>query len=79
VNEPWTHLMKYTQLEVEGREFSTLIEGDGTDPRAETRPGKPIHKLEEVARGRSACSTNIHYDKFGNSFVDFMCSYPLTK
>lgn len=79
VNEPWTRLTKYSQLEVEGRELLDLIEGGETDPNAGTRPGKPMHKLEEVSKGKCACSTNIHYDKFGNSFVDFMCSYPLTK
>ena len=79
VNEQWTRLTKYSQIEVEGQELSSLLEGENTDPGARTRQGKPIHKFEEVAKGRSACSTNIHYDKFGNSFVDFMCSYPLTK
>jgi hypothetical protein len=79
VNEEWSRLMEYSQLEVEGHELLSLIQGDNTDPHAGVTPGKPIHKLEEVARGRPACSTNIHYDKHGNSFVDFMSSYPLTK
>ena len=79
VNEAWTRLTKYNQIEVEGRELLSLLEGEYTDPSAKTRPGKPEHKLEEVARGRSACSTNLHYDKLGNTFVDFMFSYPLTK
>ena len=79
VNEPWTRLTKYSQLEVEGRGLLSLIEGEGTDPEARVRPGKPHHKFEDVAKGRCACSTNIHNDKFGNPFVDFMCSYPLTK
>ena len=79
VNEAWSRLTKYSQLEVEGKELLSLIEGDNTEPKAGFRSGKPIHQLEEVAKGRSACSTNIHYDKFGNSFIDFMSSYPLTK
>lgn len=79
INEAWTRLTKYSQVEVEGKEFLGLIRGDDTDPDAGMRPGKPIHRLEEVAKGRPACSTNIHYDKFGHSFVDFMSSYPLTK
>lgn len=79
VNEAWTRLMKYSQLEVEGQQLLSLIEGDRTDPLAGVRPGKPVHKLEEVAKGRPACSSNIHYDKHGNPFFDFMSSYPLTK
>jgi hypothetical protein len=79
VNEAWTRLTQYTQLEVEGKAFLSLLEGDATDPNAGRRPGKATHNLNEVARGRSACSTNIHYGKAGKSFVDFMASYPLTK
>ncbi len=79
VNEAWTKLTKYTQVEVEGRGLLELLEGERTDPSAKIRPGKPKHTLEEVSRGKSACSTNLHYDKLGNIFVDFMCSYPLTK
>jgi hypothetical protein len=79
VNEPWTRLTQYTQLEVEGKPLLSLLEGDDTDPDAGRRPGKPTHNLSEVAKGRSACSTNMHYGKLGKSFVDFMCSYPLTK
>jgi PAS domain S-box-containing protein len=79
VNELWTRMTGYTQMEVEGREFLSLLEGEGTVPAAGSRPGKPVHKLEEVAKGRSACSTNIHYDKDGRDFIEFVCSYPLTK
>lgn len=79
VNEAWTRLTKYTQVEVEGQGLLQLLEGERTDAAAGIRPGKPKHTLEDVARGISACSTNLHYDKFGNLFVDFMCSYPLTK
>lgn len=79
VNEAWTRLTKYTQVEVEGNNLRALMEGSNTDPYAGARPGKPIHKPEEVSKGRPACSTNIHYDKFGNPFVDFVSSYPLTK
>jgi hypothetical protein len=78
VNESWTKLTKFTQLESEGRPLMELLEGDSTDPSSKARPGKPKHTLEEVAKGRSSCSTNVHYDKSGNTFVDFMCSYPLT-
>lgn len=78
VNELWTRMTGYTQMEVEGREYLSLVEGEGTVPEAGDRPGKPKHKLEEVAMGRCACSTNIHYDKQGRDFIEFVCSYPLT-
>ena len=79
VNEAWTKLTKYSQLDVEGEGLLALMESPQTDQSAKTRPGRPRHLLEEVAKGRSACSTNLHRDKAGNVFVDFMCSYPLTK
>jgi PAS domain-containing protein len=79
VNEAWTKLTKYSQLEVEGKGLFSLIQGTNTNLNAGLREGKPVHKFEEVAKGRPACSTSIHYDKFGNSFADFMSSYPLTK
>lgn len=78
VNEVWTRLTKYTQMEVEGKELLALLEGEKTLPEASDRPGKPRHKFEDVAKGLCASSTNIHYDKDGREFVDFVCSYPLT-
>mmetsp|Transcript_29542 Transcript_29542/g.71046 ORF Transcript_29542/g.71046 Transcript_29542/m.71046 type:complete len:660 (+) Transcript_29542:99-2078(+) len=78
VNEAWTKLTKYSQLEVEGKSLLPLIQGEETDPNAGIREGRPVHRLESVAQGRAACSTNVHYDKHGNSFIDFMSSYPLT-
>ena len=78
VNELWTRMTGYTQMEVEGREYLSLVEGEGTVPEAGERAGRPKHRLEEVAKGRCACSTNIHYDKQGRDFIEFVCSYPLT-
>jgi hypothetical protein len=78
VNDVWTQTTGYTQMEVEGKEYSSLLEGEGTVPDAYLRPSKPPHKLEDVAAGRCACSTNIHYDKEGRDFVEFVCSYALT-
>ena len=78
VNEVWTRTTGYTQMEVEGREYLSLLEGEGTVAAAGDRPGKPRHKFEEVAKGRCACSTNIHYDKQGRDFIEFVSSYPLT-
>jgi len=79
VNDVWTQTTGYTQMEVEGKEYLPLLEGEGTVRAASERPGKPLYKLDEVAQGRPACMTNIHYDKNGNDFIEFVCSYPLTK
>ena len=79
VNESWTRLTKYSQLEVEGQDMMSLLEGEDTDSEAGVRPGKPVHRLDEVATGRPACSTNVHYNRDGQPFLDFMSSYPLTK
>jgi hypothetical protein len=78
VNEIWTRITGYTQMEVEGREYLSLLEGAGTVPESKERSGRPPHRLEEVAKGRPACSTNIHYDSSGRDFIEFVCSYPLT-
>jgi len=78
VNEVWTRITGYTQMEVEGKEYQNLLHGEGTVLEALERPGKPIHDLEEVAKGRPACSTNIHYDSSGRDFIEYVCSYPLT-
>jgi PAS domain-containing protein len=77
INEAWTKLMKFSQVEVEGMPLSQLIYGPHTDPRLSERADKPKHDFAQVAIGRSACSTNLHYDKEGSAFVDFMSSYPL--
>jgi len=78
VNEVWTRITGYTQMEVEGTEYLKLLHGEGTVPEAMERPGKPVHKLEEVAKGHPACSTNIHYDRNGRDFIEFVSSYPLS-
>jgi PAS domain-containing protein len=77
VNEAWTKLTKYAQMEVEGKEL-TILDGERTDPDAGNRSGKPLHRFDEIAKGRCACSTNVHYYKEGREFIDFTCSYPLT-
>jgi hypothetical protein len=78
VNEVWTRITGYTQMDVEGKEYLTLLEGEGTVADAKKRRGRPPHLLDEVTKGRPACSTNIHYDKNGVDFIEFVCSYPLT-
>ena len=78
VNEAWTKMTKYTQMDVEGKELK-ILHGKGTDVNAGVRPKKPCHTYEEVGRGRCACSVNRYYDKTGSEFIEFSCSYPLSK
>ena len=77
VNEAWTRMTKYTQMEAEGKDMA-MLNGKRTDPKAGARSGKPPHDFAEVAKGRPACSVNCHYDKHGGDFIDFVSSYPLT-
>jgi hypothetical protein len=57
----------------------SILHGKFTDPSAGRRNRKPIHEWGEVAKGRCACSLNIHFDKAGAAFIAKVCSYPLTK
>ncbi len=75
INEPWTRLTKYTQMEVEGMELFKLLEGETSEDQSPTVP----YDVQEVCEGRCNCATRLHYDKNGEQFVDFICSYPLTK
>lgn len=65
-------------MEVEGTEYLALLEGECTVQDSKRRNGRPHHELDQVAQGLPACSTNIHYDKDGRDFIEFVCSYPLT-
>ena len=78
VNEVWTRVTGYAQIESEGVGYLQLLEGDATVGDAKQRPGKPLHSFDRVAEGQPACSTNIHYDCNGRDFIEFVCSYPLT-
>ncbi|KAG7366149.1 hypothetical protein IV203_028819 [Nitzschia inconspicua] len=75
VNEAWTKLTKYTQMEVEGMELFTLLEPSSEDQPSTCNP--PVD-LEDVIEGRCKCTTRFHCDKDGREFVDFVSSYPLT-
>lgn len=74
INEPWTRLTKYTQVDVEGMELFKVLEGETSDDQPASAP----YDLQEVCEGRCSCATRLHYDKDGEQFVDFICSYPLT-
>ena len=77
VNEVWTSITGYTQLDAEGKDLSMLY-GERTDGDAGIRSGMPPHDFQNIARGVSAASTNFHYDIRGREFLNFMCSYPLS-
>lgn len=84
VNESWTKMTKYTQTDVEWKPLLSLLQGKNVDSAGEEisantkiKSGRFSHNLEDVSKGRSACSTSVHYNKNGKPFVDFMCSYPL--
>lgn len=75
VNEAWTKLTKYTQMDAEGVEFLKLMDGE----TQEDHLLNPPYPLEDIVEGRCHSSTRLHYDKDGKEFVDFISSYPLTK
>jgi hypothetical protein len=75
VNEVWTRMTKYSQMEVEGQELFGLLQGENS----EGQPGIGAYNLDDMTQGRCTCSTRLHYDKEGREFVDFVSSYPLTK
>ena len=69
VNEAWTRVTGYTQVDVEGKDLSIL---DGRETM------EKISDIESVAKGQCSCSVNVHYDVNGRDFFSFACSYPLT-
>jgi hypothetical protein len=76
VNEPWTRLTKYTQVDVEGTELFALLEASSSDNQRS--PSNPPMDFDDVKAGHCKCTTRFHYDKNGREFVDFLSSYPLT-
>jgi hypothetical protein len=79
VNEAWTRLTKYTQMEVEGLGLFGILQGEKEEKAESKTKGSPADNLDDVVHGRCTCSTRLHYDKEGREFVDFISSYPLTK
>jgi hypothetical protein len=78
VNETWTKMTKYTQMDVEGAELFKLMEGEVTEGDSSDLGNLP-YDLDGVAEGRCTCATRLHFDKEGREFVDFVSSYPITK
>ena len=71
VNEIWSNLSGYTQLDVEGKDLS-ILNGERTNQETGTM------SFENVGKGICAANTIIHYDSKGREFLDFMCTYPLS-
>ncbi|CAJ1919445.1 unnamed protein product [Cylindrotheca closterium] len=76
VNESWTKLTRYTQMEAEGKELFKILEGDLEADAGEL--SNVPYELDDVSQGQCTCATRLHFDKEGREFVDFICSYPLT-
>jgi len=77
VNEAWTKLTKYTQLDAEGAELFSILDSASSSGSGRESTNSP-YDLDDVSEGRCKCVTRFHYDKDNQEFVDFMCSYPLT-
>lgn len=69
VNEAWTRVTGYTQVDVEGKDLSILNGKETKDKNSD---------IESASKGQCACSVNVHYDINGRDFFSFVCSYPLT-
>jgi hypothetical protein len=78
VNESWTKLTKYTQMEVEGVELFKLLEGNMPEGDSGELSNRP-YDLNDVSEGRCTSATRLHFDKEGRELVDYIASYPLTK
>ena len=74
VNEVWTSITGYTQVDAEGKDLRSLLHGGGNNNGSRQQQ----HDFENVTRGVCCASTNIHTDKSGRQFLNFMCSYPLS-
>jgi len=77
VNEAWTKLTKYTQLDAEGAELFNLMDSAESGD-SESQSSNLPYDLSDVREGQCKCTTRFHYNKQGREFVDFVCSYPLT-
>lgn len=74
VNEKWTSITGYTQIDAEGKDLS-MLRGECTDGDAGIFPHDDF---QNVGKGVCAATTNLHYDSCGREFLNFMCSYPLS-
>ena len=80
MNEKWCQITKYSQVESERKELMTLLNGNmRVDFDTLKRTGKPDYDFNKISRGQASCSTNLYCNKYGQDFVAFMSSYPLTE
>ncbi len=78
VNEPWTAITGYTQLDAEGKDLNILHrERPTSDARIELS-GEPPHEYANAANGVCTSGTYVQYDINGREILNFMCSYPLS-
>jgi hypothetical protein len=73
VNEPWTAMTGYTQLDAEGTDMSIMHQD-----HSNSSSGGTHHEYENAANGICTSGTYIQYDVRGREFLNFMCSYPLS-
>ena len=78
VNEAWTKLTKYTQIDAEGAELFSILDS-ASSKGSQSQTSNLPYDLSDVSEGRCKCITRFHYDKDDREFVDFLCSYPLTE
>jgi len=77
VNEAFTRVTGYTQFDVEGKDVRSVLSGG--ECQAEEGAGTTMHDFETVVKkGVCAASTNMHHDRNGRDFLNYMCSYPLS-
>jgi PAS domain S-box-containing protein len=77
VNEVWTSITGYTQVDAEGKDLISLLM-HGSSGNNNNDSSRQQQDFENVTRGICCASTNIHTDKSGRQFLNFMCSYPLS-
>ena len=78
VNEVWTSITGYTQVDAEGKDLISLLLHGSSGNNNNNDSSRQQQDFENVTRGICCASTNIHTDKSGRQFLNFMCSYPLS-
>lgn len=78
VNEQWTAITGFTQLDAEGKDLSILHRDPNSNAEVNSRGEPPRHEYASAANGICTSGTFIQYDMKGREFLNFMCSYPLS-
>lgn len=77
VNEPWTAITGFTQLDAEGKDLSIMHRDPNLNAEIDSS-GEPPHEYASAANGICTSGTFIQYGMKGREFLNFMCSYPLS-